>query len=262
MAMLSCSNEKAREEMKPEKAGGHGDHWFTVVESDNEIESAFFKGIENPESVESLEQKRDKIKAYFSKGEMLKSCTVTVNNEIWTAYPFVADGIAHEITINGIEEWTNEREAQIRCTLEGASLAFFDTMYFKNKGIYEQGKKYTFHLSALAYYLTKLETGDLLDRNITITPEKGAAGFFWFNKGDIDDFIFLAPVKEVTELKFENRIVYRVKAPLFRKGPLYRLNGEDDIDLFIFVLASRTGGYIPAVGDDITGIMWLQGYIK
>ncbi|MHC1757136.1 MAG: hypothetical protein AB9861_17190 [Methanosarcina sp.] len=262
MGILGCFKKKAKEEIKPKKSGGHGDHWLTVLESDNEIQSSVIGSIEKPEFVESLKQKDNKIKAFFSQGEMLKTCTITVNDQLWTAYPFVADGIPHEITIDGIEEWINEQEAQIRCSLGDASFAFFDTMYFKNRGIYEKGKKYNFLLSALAYSLTKTEPKTLTDRDGRELSTKGMAAFFPFGKGDIDDFIFQVPVKEVTELKFGNRTVYRIKVSLFRKGPLYRLNGEDDIDLFIFVLANTTKGYVPAVGDDITGIMWLQGHVR
>lgn len=256
MGILSRFNKRAKEEIKPKKSGGHGDHWIAMLESDSEIQSFVIGSVENPEFIESLKQKDNKIKAYFSQGETLKTCTITVNDELWTAYPFVKDGIEHEIAIDGIEEWINEQEAQIRCSLGDASLAFFDTMYFKNKGIYEQGKKYTFLLSALAYSLTKTEPKTLTDRDGRELSTKGMAVFFPFEKGDIDDFIFQVPVKEVIESKFGNKTVYKIKAPLFR------LDGEDDVDLFIFVLANRTEGYVPAVGDDITGVMWLQGHIK
>lgn len=262
MGILSCFNKKTKEEIKPKKSGGHGDHWLTVLESDNDIQSSVVGSIENPEFVEQLKQKKSKIKAYFSQGGLLKTCTITVNDELWTAYPFVKDGMEHEITIDGIEEWANEYEAQICCSLGDASLAFFDTMYFKNRGVYEQGKKYNFLLSALAYSLTKTEPKTLTDKDGRELSTKGMAAFFPFEKGDIDDFIFHVPVKEVIESKFGNKTVYRIKAPLFRKGPLYRAGGEDDIEIFIFVLASKTKGYVPAVGDDIAGVMWLQGHLK
>lgn len=256
MGILSRFKKKDKEEMKPKKSGGHGDHWFTVLESENEIESSVIECIKTPEFVEPLKQKNNKIKAYFSQGETLKTCAITVNDGLLTAYPFVADGIAHEITIDDIEEWINEQEAQIRCSLGDASFAFFDTMYFKNKSIYEQGKKYNFLLSALAYSLTKTEPRTLKDRDGRELSTKGMAAFFPFGNGDFDDFVFQVPVKEVMELKFRNRTVYRIKAPLFR------LTEEVDVDIFIFALSNTTKGYVPAVGDDIAGVMWLQGHIK
>ncbi|WP_440947350.1 hypothetical protein ACSAZL_03485 [Methanosarcina sp. T3] len=255
MGILSCFIKKAEEEIKPKKAGGHGEHWLTALESDDEIPSSVIESIENPEFLEPLNQNSNKINAYFSQGEMLKICTITVNNQLWTAYPFAAAGIAHEIKIDSIEEWINEREAQIRCSLGDASLAFFDIMYFKNKCIYEQGKKYNFLLSALAYSLTKAEPKTLKDREGREFSTKGVAAFSPFEKGDIDDFVFQAPVKEVLESEFGNRTIYRIKTPLFR------LNDED-IDIFIFALASATKGYVPSVGDDIEGILWLQGYTR
>jgi hypothetical protein len=66
-----------------------------------------------------------------------------VDGEIWTAYPFIAGGVTHEVRIKEIEEWTNGIEAQIHIVLEEALLAFFDTMYFKNKDAYKPGKKNT-----------------------------------------------------------------------------------------------------------------------
>jgi hypothetical protein len=145
MGMFDRFKKKTAEEIKPKKSGGHGDHWQIISESDKELQSYVFGAVKDGETVESFKQKNKEVKSFFSQGEVLKTCTITVNSQIWTAYPSVTDGIVHEITIESIEEWMNEQEAQIHCSLGDASLAFFDTMYFKNKGIYEPEKNITFH---------------------------------------------------------------------------------------------------------------------
>jgi hypothetical protein len=68
--------------------------------------------------------------------------------------------------------------------------------------------------------------------------------------------MFVVPVKEVVEFKFGNKTFYRIRAPLFR------LSEDDDIDIFILARADTIKGYVPSVGDDISGVLWLQGYMK
>lgn len=256
MGFLDKFKKEPKKE-KPKKSGMHGSHWDTLVESDTELQSIVMGTVEKSESKESMKWSGDqKITAFFSSGEHLKTCTITVNNQIWTAYPFIHDGIIHEVTIEDIDMWLNELEGQIQCGLGGTSFAFFDTMYFKNKDKYKNGEKYNFSLSAMAYSLAKAEPKTIKDKEGRELSTKGMAAFFPFQNGDIDDFIFQVPVKEVMELKFENKDIYRIKAPLFRS------NGSWDIDIYIYASKSTTKGYVPQAGDDISGIMWLQGYIK
>jgi hypothetical protein len=68
--------------------------------------------------------------------------------------------------------------------------------------------------------------------------------------------MFVVPVKEVMEFDFGNKTFYRIRAPLFQ------LSEDDDIDIFILARADMTKGYVPTVGDDISGVLWLQGYMK
>lgn len=257
MGLFDSFKNKKDEKKKAKKPGSHGSHWDTLSDSDSELESFVIGAVKKSGQTESLERGSQRIDAYFSGGEHLRTCTVTVNGEIWTAYPFIADGIIHEVTVKGIDEWMNEMEAQIQCSLYEASVAFFDTKYFKNRDAYKPGEKYKFSLSAMAYSLSKTEPRIIEDKQGKQLSTKGMAAFFPFQQGDIDDFLFQVPVKEVTELEFENKTVYRIKAPLFRSD-----NGSRDVDIYIYASKNTTKGYIPASGDDVAGILWLQGYIR
>jgi|Deesub1362A_J573_1020465.scaffolds.fasta_scaffold00194_35 hypothetical protein len=241
---------------KNRKAGSHSVHWGAVADSDDEVKSFIIGAVEKPRWIESLELHDRKIDTYFSKGEYLNTCTIIVNNEIWTAYPFISSGVVHRIQIDEIEEWENGIEAQIHGGLEDASITFFDTMYFKNKDTYKGGEKYRFSISALAYALSKADSRVIKDIDGMEFSTEGLAGYFPFGEGDVDDFLFQTPVKEVSELGFGDKRVYKVKAALFRAD-----YGSRDVDIFIYASEKATKGYVPKVGEDIGGLLWLQGYL-
>jgi hypothetical protein len=85
---------------------------------------------------------------------------------------------------------------------------------------------------------------------------EGLAGYFPYRRGDVDDLLFQTPVKEVSEIEFGDKKVYRIKAALFRAD-----YGARDVDIYIHASEKATKGYVPRVGEDIGGVLWLQGYL-
>jgi hypothetical protein len=215
-----------------------------------------FGALEKSASTESLRRGNQEIVAYFSSGEHLRTCAITVDGEIWTAYPFIAGGVVHEVRIKEVEEWMNGIEAQINGGLEEAAIAFFDAMYFKNKDAYKPGEKYRFSLSAVAYALSRAESRIIRDVDGMKFSTEGLAGYFPYRRGDVDDLLFQTPVKEVSEISFGGRKVYRIRAALFRAD-----YGARDVDIYIYASEKATKGYVPRVGEDVGGVLWLQGYL-
>ncbi len=249
--------EAPKSASQSKKAGGHGDHWLVIAGSGEEVQSLIFDSIKNAGLRGTVAYDGRDLNSYISSGDLLKTCSITVGGMVYTAYPF-ADGIVHEITVEEVEEWRNGLEAQLRCTLGDACFAFFDTLYYKNRGKYTQGGTYRFSLSALAYNLKNAEPAVMKDRDGQEITTKGMAAFFPLNGGDIDDLMYYMPVKEVVELKFAGKDFYRIKATLLRISieELYH-----DVDIYLYISKSATDGYVPKPGDDVTGALWLQGYM-
>lgn len=195
-----------------------------------------------------------------------------------TAYPFSSSGIKNTIVIREIVEWENRVEAQIKAsTLDGAEVSFFDTLYFKNREVYKTYGKYDFVFSAFGYYVEKAtpdhvevtnpdtlrvmraieekipedEVTDLspirvsLDKSTILTEIKGGA---------IDDFAFRATAKNIGEVKFEDHKIFKIETTL--------IGTDNPFNVYLYVGEhSLQAGYIPQKDDDLTGSLWLQGYL-
>jgi len=238
------------------KPGGHGNHWGAFAGSDSEVSSLVIGTIDKPASTESLKRGDQEIAAYFSEGEHLRTCVIAIDGEIWTAYPFIAGGVVHEVKIKEVEEWVNGIEAQINGGLEDAGIAFFDSMYFKNKDAYMAGKKYRFSLSAVAYALSRAESRIIRDIEGMKFSTERLAGYFLYRHGDIDDLLFQTPVKDVSKIKFGGKKVYRIRAALFRAD-----YGARDVDIYIYASEKAVKGYVPQGRRGHREVLWLQGYL-
>ena len=280
---------------------GHGDHWSCLGESkeviayflplvcDDSERDTFYGGKISVENPETGQEHMEKVISFtgperddFCALALLVSDSVKGGARVWSAYPFAKKGIPHEIKITAIEEWKNTLEARIEGeTEDGAEIGFFDTLYHLNKEKYEIGKTYPFMLSGLAYNLKIPE-----DKGFKISdPEKirgfrekmsdagidfpeeddepiefslgGAAIFLPIEDWDVDDFSFRAPVRHVSSFQLEGQTVHAVTAIVLRPfGP-----DDEDFDLTIYAADHAIEGEPPKQGDDISGSLWLQGYL-
>jgi hypothetical protein len=129
-------------------------------------------------------------------------------------------------------------------------------MYFKNRDAYKPGEKYRFSISAVAYALSRAESRVIRDIDGMRFSTEGLAGYFTFKEGDVDDLLFQTPVKDISAIRFGEKKVYRIRAALFRAD-----YGVRDVDIYIYASEKATKGYVPRVGEDIGGVLWLQGYL-
>ncbi|MDD3621031.1 MAG: hypothetical protein PHQ81_01330 [Methanofollis sp.] len=225
--------------------------------SEGEVQDAVVGALEHAERLKMIERHRT-VLAAWSGGDVLKTCSVVVDQELCTGYPYSTQGIIHEVEVEEVEEWMNRVEGQVKGHLAGAWIAFFDTLYFMHKERYAPGGRYRFSLSAFVYWLRKSNPGTVTGPDGKEFSLEHMAGYLPFHGGDVDDFVFMTRIKEVRELTFGTRKVYQITAPLFR--PMDR-EGQDDVEIMLYAAEHVTGGYVPVVGDVISGVMWLQGHL-
>ncbi len=239
------------------KPGCHGDHWGCVTQSEDGILQAVKWALPAAEAPETLEWEGHEVTACIPESCSLTVCGITLDRSVWTAYPMALDGVVHEVTVDGIEEWANGLEGQVVGSIGPAFLAFFDTRYYRNAGRYRVGENYPVALAAFAYTLREAEPQTITDPEGRKHSTRNVAGYRPFPRGDVDDFVYQFPVKSVGTVQLCGRTVYRLLVPLFR---LPDESGEHrDIDITLYAAEHVTGGYVPRVGDAVTGVLWLQG---
>ena len=171
---------------------------------------------------------------------------------VLAAFPFAAGAITHPITIEHVSLAGSGMEGLIRGrTADGTKVAFFDVLFFKHGSAYEIGQSYQFALSAFAYGARplglKLVKGAQASAHADVLkPCRAGAG---------DDHDFRATVQHVYPMCFDGRVVFRMRVTVGRSG-----HCMSDVALYA---AEHTlpQGYIPKPGDEITGRLWLQGYL-
>lgn len=241
-----------------EREGGHGDHWDALV--DLEDEAAFQRGIvetiETGSPVEGEPLDGHGVTGYLAGDDGCRSCAVAVEGQVATAYPALS-GVEHDVTVEEVLEWHTGLEAQVEGTLGPASLALFDTRYFARRD-YEPGRTYPFSVAALAYDLFPAEDETLEGPNGEKLSTGEMAGYFPFERGDVDDVVFQTTVKDVETFAFDGRPGYRLVVPLFRTEE------EDgsftDVDVALYAGERVLDDYVPAAGDAVQGVAWLQGH--
>ncbi len=171
---------------------------------------------------------------------------------VLTAFPFAAGAITHPVKIEHVASFGSGAEGQIRGrTEDGSELSFFDALFFKNGGDYQVGESYQFALSAFAYSarpygLRVVRDSDTLVPADVLKPSRG---------GSCDDYEFRATVQHVYPMQVDTGIVYRMRVTVARIG-------QSMVDVALYAAEHvLPAGYRPKPGDEITGRLWLQGYL-
>jgi hypothetical protein len=101
-----------------------------------------------------------------------------------------------------------------------------------------------------------VEEGDV-DPTIDLSPievrMEGAAILFPREDLSPDDCEFQAPVKEIETFRMNGRDVMRLRCTVMRS--------EEDIDIELYATGEALRGTRPQVGDDVRGMLWLQGHL-
>lgn len=237
------------------KSGSHGSHWDALVDGDEAIGRAVQRTIETGDAVRAPPVDGREVVGFRAGEGPVRSTAVTADGEMLTAYPEL-DGIAHEFAVDEAIPWANGVEAQLRGRLGPASASFFPTDFFAEADATFGGDRQV-ELAGLAYYCAPQSgaSDDAvadIDGTESADGEGGVVGFAPFDRGDVDDYVFRTRAKDVTATTFDGRAVYRLRAPLFRR------DGED-VDVSLYAADRVLDGVVPEPGDDLEGVLWLQG---
>ena len=113
------------------------------------------------------------------------------------------------------------------------------------------GESYQFALSAFAYCarplgLRLVKGGETTVPSDVLKPARSGAS---------DDYDFRATVQHVYPMRVAGRTLYRMRVTVGRSG-------QSMLDVALYAAEHiLPEGYIPKPGDEITGRLWLQGYL-
>lgn len=204
---------------------------------------------------ETFEADQGEVGFYLSPGQHIRTCTITENDTVSTAYPFSMDGEEHTVVLSEVKEWSYGSEAWLEGSIGPAAISFFDTLYFKKKDNYQEGEEYDFELSGFAYRIGESEPETFEDDEGREFSTQGMTSFIPWPQGYPDDYWFQTVVREIEELEFRGNTIHRITAPLFKDVESY-----GDFDVAIYVSESKLDeSFEPE--DNISGVMWLQGHL-
>ncbi len=269
---------------------GHGDHWECLVP---EVGPFIQKFMAEPLVYDHL---RFSVPSPYSRWNAVtvRATPQTQELETWrmdgyadggeeiiSAFPVARDGCTHTLSLHRARVWKADCEAIVLASTSfGASIAYFDTAYLHPWNEWEPDQEAEVQLAAFAYRLepapdqiieiTKEDTIRVLRASQNgQTPEEvtdlspievhsgGMACFFPDPIGNPDDFEFQGPVVQVDVMHAWGQTLYRLEVTVMRDT-----RSDTDIPFTIPVYAAEANlpvGYRPRVGDQVRGLLWLQG---
>jgi len=274
-------------ELTAEEAGGHGNRWEVFNDNVEELISEYLPiVVQDGKLLGQL--KRGNLHGCIKtepEGAILTwpnhevgAMAIIGNNDdghfLASSFPFFG-GIAQRLIINNLRVWPGRLEAEIESrTTEDMELTFFDTRYLLNRLNYRPGETSSFQLAGLAYKFEYIKpepifitNPDTIKRMRSISAEDDA------EKNSLEpirvettgmaalmptkwtsEYEFRGPVKQVDELSplLDNRL-WRIVVTVARPE-------DREIDIPIYATERVIKGWIPRVGDDCQGVLWLQGH--
>lgn len=270
---------------------GHGDHWGTVCEAEEYLRERFSRdleesalvcrapcidarhGTDRTEQVECLRWGGD----YLAHQILVVSDSAEGGHYLFSAYPVALAGIAHRVRIVKAESWQHGIEGWIHATAtgEGIPLSFFDSMFFMGSDALRPGAEADYLLAGLAYWLRpirmrkfEISEGPLwaMERQRRLREGEpaeqagrpadihmtGAAVFLPCEGEQCDEARFQGVIEAVEAFEHDGQAIYRMEIVVVRPG-------DEEFRLPVFASERVLDGYVPRLGEDVEGLMWLQG---
>ena len=219
------------------------------------------------------------------------------SNQLWSAFPFLGDGIAVEAAVEQVCLFPNRIEARLELSLAaGGLIEAFDPCFWQNRAVYRSDERYRFLVSALAY---RMEPAPALEHVIDDeheirrfrardawvkthghwTREDEEASLSAWQPESPDD---LDPIRismgemaallpssagPADDAQFQGEVVrvtprsVRMLDVDFWRVDTVVMRADEDLILPIYV-ADRLfqGDWHPQVGQYVAGTLWLQAY--
>lgn len=204
-------------------------------------------------------------------------------NELLGFYPWVSEGVQHRFRLEAVGLFPSRLEARLSGFVgpDGEmSLTFFDTQFARNRSLYQKNATLQVILigipSSFSVFVPEPITITDLKHIRAVRPilyaddpeqcgsdeplvyaTKGMAAFFPRADYSPDYYEFSGPVRSVAPYAREmfGRPAWRVRVTVARFG-------DEDFDLDLCVSEKTLGaGRLPEPGEDVRGVLWLQGYL-
>lgn len=270
---------------------GHGDHWETLYSPDEYIQEKIRRDLKEGRlicradcvDVEDGTDRTEQVACLRFGTERLANQILVVSNSakrshyLFSGYPVVLDGVDVDISITRVESWEYGIEGWIygSVTTEGASISFFDTMYFAGSAVLREGDTVRYRLAGLAYFLRpiqmrsfevkegamwalerdrRLEAGESEeDANRPVEMHMTGAAIFLPRSGDqCDEAQFQGVIETLDVFEHDGQKVYRMEMVLMRPG-------DEEFRMPVYASERALMGYVPRLGEDVEGVMWVQG---
>ena len=216
-----------------------------------------------------------------NQGLMLTLTIHTERNQLISLYPFYRGGTQIRATLDQVLVWESGVEAQVTVLIGDTPLTFFDTLFLNNRHLYKSGSSLAFILTGIAYaaepaqqsevplpedselnqwiQISSDEHGNAAKETVSTLSLEGAAILIPIKEWDADDYQFRGPVKEVGPVdEILGQSGWLVVVTVLRGVE----EDAEDFDLKVLITERAWSGQTPPkVGQDISGTLWLQGFL-
>lgn len=272
---------------------GHGNHWTALYGDDVDIETVIVRNLQDSKLIDTFscvdvthetECAEEVTCLRWGHGAIVEDVLVVTDTPeqsrfLFSSYPVLRDGIRHTVTVDRIEPWEYGIEGwlHVLATQEEIPLSFFDTRYYAGSAALQVGQEIEVCLAGLAYSLEpatqssfeiaegplwemqkqrRLDDGDSPEeaaKPVTIILS-GMAAFLPRSGEDCDDAEFHGVIESIATVMHDGKTIYRLELVVLRPG-------DEAFKLPIFVSEAVLDGYVPRLGEDVQGVMWVQGYL-
>ena len=271
----------------------HGTHWDAFYGDQFNAEETVSHSIQNGQLVDKHEcidvvndSERAELVFCIRNGEgpifedmLIVTDTPAQANQFFSGYPMIRDGISCQVEIEKIMPWEYAIEAwiQARILSFNLSITYFDTRFYATSNLLTVGQISDIVLSGLSYSLAPCnqstididsgalfemerqrridggETGDCINRPVQVVLS-GMSAFLPREGERLSDAEFRGVIQRINQFKHQELIIYRLDVAIARH--------DDDTFVFpIYVTEHVLDGYVPRLGEDVQGVMWVQGYL-
>lgn len=191
-------------------------------------------------------------------------------NRFASMFPYKWAGKTFDATIDQVYVWDNGVEGQVEIDTHGFLLTFFDTHFISDKEFFVSAGKYGFSLLGIGYDIgypekneltvkMKKEVLQVMGEEVEADTDKvfslqGMKTFMNIGQDERDEYSFRGSILSVKNETMMGLSIYLITIDALRN--------IDDETFELPVIVSHKAwkeSEVPKVGDEIEGILWLQG---
>ena len=272
---------------------GHGDHWGTLYDVDDYVNDKLARDCQESKlisqhpcrDVKGNSERSEEVACLRFGGDRFANQILVVTDSsdssrfLFSGYPVALDGVVQTVTIKRVDPWEYGIEGWIHArAADAASVSFFDTMFFAGSDQLLPDQQVDVSFSGLAYWLRPIQMRSFeikegpmweMERERRLKDgetEKEAsrpvemhmtgASIFLPRGGDEipDDAQFQGVIEALDSFEHDGQRIYRMEMVVMRPD-------DGEFRIAVFAAEHVLDGYVPQLGEDVEGILWLQGRV-